>query len=313
MYLKTLLKRARRLIDSSRFLELESSLESYIFSRLFYEQLIRQALTSTEKGTAGERYCDHEVIVSLTSYGRRVFDVAATIESIMQGSVKPNRIVLWLAEDEFRSKSLPVMLQRQGQRGLEVAFCKDTRSYTKLIPALKKYPDATIITADDDVMYRYDFVENLLSSHREHPAHIIAYRIHRITLKDGKPQGYLKWVRRAKVSDDLPLNFFTGVGGVLYPAHCFPDAVFDEEVFLSICPHADDVWFNAMALLKGTRTLQCNCKDPNGENYIEIPDIAETPLRRFNKAMNNSGGCENDVQLKAVFDRYGLWEKLGEN
>ena len=299
-------RKVRAVLDNTRFEQLERKL----YSRIVYDQLIRQALTSTESGTSAEHYCDHEVIVSLTSYGRRIFDVAATVESIMQGSVKPNRIVLWLSKEEFSGKSLPVTLQRQVQRGLEVAFCKDTRSYKKLIPSLKKYPDAAIITADDDIIYRHDFVENLLVAHGEHPDHITAYRIHRITLKDGKPQGYLKWAGSAHVSDDSPLNFFTSGGGVLYPAHCFTDEIFNEDVFMSICPHADDVWFNAMALLKGTRTLQCKGKDLSGENYINIPASAERGLWRVNLAGNGDGTCGNDTQLKAVFDRYNLWDKL---
>ena len=297
--------RVRVVLDNTRFEQLEHRLHS----RMVYDSLMAQALSCTESGVSSEHYFDHEVIVSLTSYGRRIFDVAVAIESIMQGSVKPNRIVLWVAED-FQGKHLPVMLQKQMTRGLEVAFCKDTRSYKKLIPSLKKYPDAAIITVDDDVMYRLDFVENLMAAHKEAPDHIVAYRIHRITLEGGKPQSYLKWAGCAQVDDDSPLNFFTSGGGVVFPAHCLASEAFDEDVFMRICPHADDVWFNAMALLKGTRTIQCKGKDLHGGNFIAVPQSEETPLCAINTTRKRDGTCENDVQLKAVFDRYNLWDKL---
>lgn len=106
--------------------------ENRLNRKMLYNFLMTQALSCSESGTSAERYADHEIIVSLTSHGRRIFDVSVAIESIMQGTVKPNRIVLWLSE-QMRGKSLPVVLQRQMARGLEVAFCKDIGSHTKLI------------------------------------------------------------------------------------------------------------------------------------------------------------------------------------
>ena len=98
-----------------------------------------KTLMSKEMGISGERLCDNEVVVSLTSFGKRIYDVHLAIESIMQGTVKPNRIVLWLSEEEFKGKPLPRMLEMQKARGLQVEFCEDIRSYKKLIPALKQF------------------------------------------------------------------------------------------------------------------------------------------------------------------------------
>ena len=297
-------KRVRRNFDASRFLESEHR----FYVKMLYEYMTRLSLACTESGISAERYCDHEIIVSLTSYGRRILDVPVAIESIMQGSVKPNRIVLWLAEDEFRSKSLPVMLQKQQDRGLEVAFCKDTRSYKKLIPSLKKYPDATIITVDDDVIYEADFLENLLLSYKEHPDCIAAYRTGRIVLTSGKGAvGFT--IERGSPQDGTSFaNYFTGIGGVLYPAHCLSDEIFNEDVYLTLMN--DDNWFYAMALLKGTKTTRCNGRNLNGCNFVDLPEWKETPLQAFNGKMRRDGIRENDAQLKAVFDRYNLWDKL---
>ena len=43
-----------------------------------------------------------------------------------------------------------------------------------------------------------------------------------------------------------------GYGGVLYPPGAFDEEVFNEKVFMRLCPYADDIWFFAMALKKGT-------------------------------------------------------------
>ena len=39
-------------------------------------------LHSTEPGVSSERYCDHDIVISLTTYGRRPEDVCFTIESL---------------------------------------------------------------------------------------------------------------------------------------------------------------------------------------------------------------------------------------
>ena len=119
-------------------------------------------LSTTESGVSQERISDTEVIVSLTTYSKRFYEVYLTIESIMQGTVKPNRIILWLA-DEMKNLPIPVSLQRQMERGLEIGYTKDIRSFKKLIPTLKEHPESVIITIDDDALYEYDLIENLLS------------------------------------------------------------------------------------------------------------------------------------------------------
>lgn len=63
------------------------------------DRLTELALCSSTKGISKERYCQKEVIVSLTTYGKRLYDVYLAIESIMQQSMKPNRIVLWLGDE----------------------------------------------------------------------------------------------------------------------------------------------------------------------------------------------------------------------
>ncbi len=276
-----------------------------------HDALIEKALHSTESGISKNRYCDHEVVVSLTTYGKRLYDVAVTIESIMQGSVKPNRIVLWLGED-LKDVTLPVALQLQQKRGLEIAFCKDIRSYKKLIPALRKYPEAVVITIDDDVIYHYDLVEKMVNAYIASPNHVIANRVRRISLDSkGRPTSYLHWKECDNSADASPLNFSIGVGGVLYPPHILPEEVLNESVFLDICKNADDVWFNAMALKAGICVKKCYTHDSRGEDFITNEDVQDVGLLQQNvNTRHGMSRCGNDIQLKAVFDKYDLWKEL---
>lgn len=257
-------------------------------------------------GISAAPLCDHEVIVSLTTYGKRLYDVATTIESIMQGSVLPNRLVLWL-EEGLKGTELPVSLQRQQERGLQIEYCKDLRSYKKLIPALKTYPEAVIVTLDDDLLYESDFLENLLRSYHQHPTSISASRIHTIVLgEDNRPVLYKNW-KLCQWSDEAsPLNFFTSGGGTLFPPHCFDEEVFNEEVFMSICQYADDIWFNAMARKKGTPVIKSFTHSNQGEDYTindNVQDVGLTNINNYERHLN-------DKQLEQVFQKYDLYPLL---
>ena len=298
----------RRLDQGLRKLEELQSLvvENRLLDRI--ERIRERTLHSCEQGVSEKRLCETDVVVSLTSFGNRVSDVHLAIETIMQGTIKPNRIILWLSESEFSSRDIPVTLQRQVTRGLEIRFCKDIRSYTKLMYTLKEYPDSCIITIDDDVIYEYDIVERLINTHKHHPQAVCACRVHRIILgNDNKPKSYMDWDWEVESQgNENPLLFPTGVGGVLYPPHCFSDEVFNEDIYMTKCPYADDVWFYAMELLNGTPVVQVYTGMPTGY-YSELPSSHYNSLRHQN---TNAVCCRNDVQIKAVFDHYDLYKKL---
>lgn len=95
-------------------------------------------------GVSNTQYTSHDIIVSLSTYGKRIWDVYLAIESVMQQTYKPNRIILNL-DYLFKDVVLPITIQRQQKRGLEINYCEDIKSFKKLIPTAIKYPDAAII------------------------------------------------------------------------------------------------------------------------------------------------------------------------
>lgn len=279
-----------------------ASLDSeYKLKRALLEQ---QILHSTEKGITEYKYCEHKIIVSLTTYGKRINDAAITIESIMEQTMKANRIILWL-EDSFKTRHLPVSLQILQKRGLEIKYCPDIKSYKKLIPALKEYPEDVIITVDDDLIYDYDLLEHLIVAYLQNPQNIYCHRMHKIKLDKSNKYilPYFKWEWESEDLEASNLVFPTGGGGILYPPHCFDEEVTNEKVFLDICKYADDIWFKAMALKKGTKAQRVFSRKPN--SYIINESVQDVGLITIN-GNNNM----NDIQLKAVFSRYDLYDKI---
>lgn len=281
--------------------------------QVLYDQIVsrfhEKAMHSTEPGTTSSLFRGEEIIISLTTFGTRINDVYLTIESIMQGSLLPNRIILWLAEDEFKEKPLPLMLLKQQKRGLQIEYCKDLRSYKKLIPALKEYPLATIITIDDDVIYDFDMLERFLNVHRDNPQAVCASRVRKISIdSDGKINSYLTW----KVDNDSissKLLFPIGVGGVLYPPNSLSNEVYNESVFMDICRFADDVWFFSMARLNGTTTVRVPSRNPQGY-YFELPSSSYKSLAKENI---NPENCRNDLQIQSVFEKYSISRYLSSD
>lgn len=275
----------------------------FALKKMFLEQSI---LNSTKPGITDEEYVPGQrIIVSLTTYGKRIYDVALTIESLMNQTLPANDIILWL-DYSFKDKELPAALRLQQARGLKIAYCKDIRSYKKLIPALQEYPHDTIITVDDDVIYEYDFLEHLIRAYQKDPRYIYAHRQHKMLLKDTETfMPYKAWVQNLCILSPDIMAFPTGCGGILYPPHAFDDDVFDEATFMDICPTADDVWYKAMALKNGT--LSCGVFSHNYRgDFIVNPGVQDIGLFR----VNTVGEHMNDRQLKAVFTRYDLFSKL---
>ncbi len=212
-----------------------------------------ETLYSKEPGTSEQMYCDHEIVISLTTYGKRIETAYLAISSLMRQSRKANRIILWLSEEEFSGKELPATITLLEKRGLEIRFCQDLRSYTKLIPTLRLCPEAAIITVDDDVMYDISLIDRLVRAHLAEPDVIWGNRVTKIAFdKNGRLKPYKKW-RNAKPLEESDKNFATGVGGVIYPPKVFNDEILDESKFLTLAPTADDLWFKAMALVSDAK------------------------------------------------------------
>lgn len=203
------------------------------------------------------------VIISLTSYGRRVSKCAPyTVFSIIVQTMRPEKITLWLDKEKWNDMNLPFAMKRMQEWGLVgVEYCKDVRSYTKLIPALEKYPDKVIITVDDDIYYSKKLIENLYCSFLSFPTCIhalctLTYEINTNTTINGK-----------RIFNPC---FQTGYGGVLYPPHSLSEKVFDRELFMKICPTADDLWFYIMAVLNGKQIIEVEQKQRGRYYYVDL-------------------------------------------
>lgn len=243
---------------------------------------------------------EQKIIISFTTFGKRIDSVYLTIESIARQTLKPDVVILWLAENEFNKNTIPIHLQKFENRGLTISYCKDIRSYKKLIPTLQKYPDDIIITIDDDIIYPITLVEKLIQNHKNYPDSICCNRARKIILdKNNNPTPYNSWPQAYQsVSPSFEL-IPIGVGGVLYFPGCFNTDIIKEELFTKLAPTADDLWFKILAQKKGTKTMVFN--DLDHSDYIPLGSSNFNSL-----AEQNVGNNMNDVQLRALLNYYDI-------
>lgn len=262
-------------------------------------RLILSLYLSQEIGITTEKR-NQKLIVSLTSYAHRVDTVYLTILSIFEQSIKADKVVLYLNEDDYNMETIPISLKMLISRGLEIVFCRDIKSYKKLIYSLKSFPNDLIVTADDDAIYPNNWLRELYEAYLSEPQYIHCHKIHYIGLNnDGTMLPYKEWDLTSKAPMPSFRALPVGIGGVLYFPGSLNAEVFNENVFMSICPTADDVWFKAMSLLNNVK-----CKRVNSETTEDlrlIPGTQEIGLYHINYHKS-----KNDGQLDAVFHRYNL-------
>lgn len=243
-----------------------------------------------------------ELIVSLTSYPPRFDSLHLTLLSLLTQNTKADRTILWVAEEDY--SKLPQEVLDLVSSGLEIRTCKDTASYKKIIPCLAIFPDAFIVTADDDVYYPPKWLTSLCDRYDTDNKRIICHRAHRITFdQHGQPKPYHLWQHKVKGPQQGAILFATGAGGVLYPPKCFAEDVLREDIFMKVCPRADDVWLYWMATLNGCTYFVTDF----GAEVTNWDGSQEVSLLHENIT---SGG--NDRQIANMIAQYGLPPALQE-
>lgn len=242
-----------------------------------------------------------KIIVSLTTYPKRIGTIWLTIETLLRQSVKPDEVILWLADTQFPNglADLPEKLLRLQERGLTIRFCEDLRSHKKYYHALVEYPHDLVVLADDDMFYPRDTIRKLMEMHRKWPediccmtAQVIEPDLHTLPSRWRNPR-----LDEHTLQHSDRIQAFTGSGTLIPPQALHADA-FDRDRIRALCLHADDLWVTFMALRKGTKITT----SPNWRAFpISIYGTAEGSLYYI-----NAEGNQNDVQWKNLLDNYDI-------
>lgn len=107
---------------------------------------------------------DKKIIVSLTTYPKRIHNIQKVLDSILNQSKKPDKIVINLSIEEYKTvNDIPKSVLnyiKQHEDIIEIFFVEgiNTKVYKKIIPTLLRYKNDLIICIDDDFIYPKDMI-----------------------------------------------------------------------------------------------------------------------------------------------------------
>ena len=108
------------------------------------------------------------IVVSLTSWTKRISNVKQVVESIMKNTIQPDRVYLNLSKTEFQGIDLPQDLvdyfNSDDRLIINWVDGPNTKAMKKIFPILDYLKDDDIIIdADDDILFPRDLIASRLS------------------------------------------------------------------------------------------------------------------------------------------------------
>lgn len=250
---------------------------------------------------------DITVTASMTSFPARIECVHLAIKSLMLQSYKPDRIVLWLANEQFPDRALPQSLTELEKYGLEIRWCDDLYGHKKYYYCITEQKEnEVVITFDDDIIYPVDCIKRLIAKHREFPGCLVCERAQAFKKgKDGCVENPGRWDVISDVGVKTPsysLNPSPG-GGCLIPYGAFYKDAYDKKIICDLAYKNDDLWYMFMAAQNGTRTIKTR-------KYHKIFSLI-AGSQTVQMATENVIGNKNIAIMRGLIDSYpAAWERI---
>jgi len=237
------------------------------------------------------------LIVSITSYPRRIGTIGMTLETIFAQTRPADKVVLWLAKEQFPALEgdLPESLMELVRSGkLTIGWCDDLKGHKKYFYALQEYSEDVVVTIDDDLLYPKDMLATLYKSYLMFPNAVSTMRAHLILLSEDKQiLPYNAWFRETDSYLHTPSMQLMASGGAgdLYPPHLLRPETFDHEAVMGRCLWADNLWLKYMELISDVPVVLAARREP----LRYVGDTQEETLFQINGDQN-----QYDVQTREV-------------
>jgi hypothetical protein len=117
-------------------------------------------------------YHHENIYVTLTSWKGRINFIHKGLEILLNNTIKPKKIILNLAIEEFPGKELQlpkeIIYLLEKYRNFEVFWVKKNNNvFKKIIPTINRFKKGLIISVDDDILYPNDLIENMLKCYKK--------------------------------------------------------------------------------------------------------------------------------------------------
>lgn len=196
---------------------------------------------------------------TLTTFPDRIDTVQYTIKSLYNQSVKPDRIVLWLASSEFENFQFPESINRLQERGLEIRYCDNYfghKRYYKMIEEQKE--NECIIMFDDDILFPYCLIERLYDKWLQFPDCVICERGQVMTFDGDKILNPGRWSSTSDEGIDKPSYKILASpgGGCLFPHKALYKDANNTDMISKYALKTGDIWLMFQTVQNDTKILR---------------------------------------------------------
>lgn len=207
---------------------------------------------------------EKKVSINLTTTSNRLDLCAVTVWSLMNQTVIPNEINIWISKESYLADNgidtIPdwVAFFNKNKNIIRVNYTKNTGPYRKIIPALRAAQfDDVLVYADDDVIYGASWLELLLKKFFETEGEMAVCARARLKKKNliGNVKNYKK-MKLCKKESVLDKDFIiTGVGGCVLTKKFISDKYLFNDDYITVAPKTDDIWISKILELSGTKVI----------------------------------------------------------
>jgi len=243
------------------------------------------------------------LIVNITTTSKRLQLCSATVLSLTQQSLLPEKIIVWISKEPYLSdegilevpqwiKNINELLKINDNSFhdlIEFRYTENTGPYRKIVPILREINSSslndTIVYADDDVIYGIDWLKKMVKLFNDNQGlYVVAPRVRVIKKNIFNVNKSYNLFPISTRSEIIGTDFIiTGVGGcVLSRKHIDTNFLLLND-FLDIAPTTDDIWISKIIELSGSKVLTC----PSA--LIDVQEISHCndALNLINTLQNN--------------------------
>lgn len=223
--------------------------------------------------------CEHEVVISLSTTPQRIHLMKPTINSLLEQSVKVDRIILNVPYKSRKDVEYEIPSWLKGLHNVQLnRIDVDEGPASKLLPAMRIVgPHTRIVVVDDDILYNSYTVQTLVEEFDKHDEKIAVSNYGVNVSKDIKvPETTLVRAMYFLTSTGRKIDLLQGFSGFVVTPAMFPQEVYDLSKGPKAASYVDDVWFSCWL-------------GHNDKEIIQLRTLKNAPLPNIWKDVESLG------------------------